>query len=623
MKRFPLFLNLIIACAAVAFAQEGVKLTGTVVGTAQSVDYSTNTLSYTVNTAAMAHDGDLSTCFASYARSYTYTGLDLGDKYVITKVGWSPRNDSLGPNRLVLGMFEGANREDFLDAVPLYMITQACSIGTYGYGEVDCSRGFRYVRYVGPSDARCNVAEVEFYGYRSDGDDSHIGRITNLPTVIIHTVDAEEPYDKEHNITSLVTVLSDDDGGYILEADATTRLRGNASLQFDKKPYRIKFEKKQHILPDTPAKCKKWTLINNYGDKTLIRNCIAFEVSRIAGMEYTPYCRLVDVVLNGEYKGTYQLCDQVEVNPGRIEIDEMTPEDISGEALTGGYFIEVDAYADQEVSWFNSYSYIPVTIKSPEDDAITSEQRTYIEDYFNDMDHRVYNSKWAGSGSYREILDMPSFIRHFLIGEVCGNPDTYWSTYMTKRRGDDLLRVGPVWDFDLAMDNDSRIYPVNNRSNWIYKSASSAGSMKTFASKVLESDPASAEEIYSIWSQMRFSGLDADYLDEYIDSLVDEINASQSLNFKRWPILNRYVHLNPKTYSTYQAAVNDVKSFMRKRITWIDNKLGFDPSGARPVAVDSDEPVEYYNLQGMRVLEPQKGMLLIKRQGTTAVKIIY
>lgn len=147
--------------------------------------------------------------------------------------------------------------------------------------------------------------------------------------------------------------------------------------------------------------------------------------------------------------------------------------------------------------------------------------------------------------------------------------------------------------------------------------------MKSFATRVLESDPASPDEIYAIWSQMRFSGLDADYIDEYIDSLVDEIDASQALNFKRWPILNRYVHLNPKTYSTYQAAVNDVKSFMRKRISWIDNKLGFDPTGARSIAVDDDQPVEYYNLQGIRVLEPQKGMLLIRRQGTQATKIIY
>ena len=75
---------------------DGEKLTGTVIGTEQSVDYSNGQQSTTVNTREMAFDGDLSTYFASYERNYTWTGLDLGTTHVITKVGWSPRNDSHG-----------------------------------------------------------------------------------------------------------------------------------------------------------------------------------------------------------------------------------------------------------------------------------------------------------------------------------------------------------------------------------------------------------------------------------------------------------------------------------------------------------------------------------------------
>ena len=66
-----------------------------------------------------------------------------------------------------------------------------------------------------------------------------------------------------------------------------------------------------------------------------MRNMLAFEVSRLMGMPYTPYATAVDVILNGEYKGCYQLCDQIEVNPNRVDIDEMTPDDNSGENLTG------------------------------------------------------------------------------------------------------------------------------------------------------------------------------------------------------------------------------------------------------------------------------------------------
>ena len=95
------------------------KLTGTVIGTPLSVDYSTNQQTTTINTCANAFDGSLSTFFASWDRSYTWVGLDLGEPHVITRVGWSPRNDSNGPKRVLLGVFEGANREDFMDALPL------------------------------------------------------------------------------------------------------------------------------------------------------------------------------------------------------------------------------------------------------------------------------------------------------------------------------------------------------------------------------------------------------------------------------------------------------------------------------------------------------------------------
>ena len=96
------------------------------------------------------------------------------------------------------------------------------------------------------------------------------------------------------------------------------------------------------VIVESPAKAKKWTLINNYGDKTLIRNNVAYEVSRRVGMPFTPWCRCVDVILNGEYRGNYQLTDQLTVDAHRVNIEEMMPEDCEGEALTGGYLVELD-----------------------------------------------------------------------------------------------------------------------------------------------------------------------------------------------------------------------------------------------------------------------------------------
>lgn len=590
-------------------------LGGTVIGTPVSVDYKTNDQTTEVNTCADAFDGDLSTFFASYDRSYTWAGLDLGRPHVITRVGWSPRNDGQGEKRVLLGVFEGANRPDFMDALPLYIITEKGKIGQMSYADVDCSRGFRYVRYVGPSDARCNVAELEFYGHEGVGDDNHLYQITNLPTVSIHTKDGAIPPDKEHQIVSQLTIISDN-GTKLLSAPGTTRERGNASRSFPKKPYRIKFDEKQHVL-DAPAKAKKWTLINNYGDKTLMRNLLAFELSRRLGMPYTPYGTAVDVLLNGEYKGCYQLCDQIQVHKKRVNVTEMTAEDNSGVAVTGGYLVEVDAYADQEHSWFRSNSRNPVTIKYPSEDSITVDQRNYIRAHFNKMENDL-----------DRYVDKNTFLRHFLVGELSGNTDTYWSLFMYKDRDDDTMYTGPVWDFDLAFDNDERTYPVCGKRDYVYRSGGSyAGTLKQMVDLLVLQNSASQAKLLDIWDQARHSNLTEESLVAFIDQLEEELDASQKLNFMRWNIMNTRVHMNPKTWGSYQAEVENVRRFMKERLIWMDKRLGYTyvPNGIEEVSVDLEEPYEVYSLSGQfcgHSLDALRPGTYIIRQASKSRKVV-
>ena len=611
-RRTLLFLLSVILGGSVS-ADE--LLTGHVIGTSVSVDYNTNGQSTEVNTCKNAFDGDLNTFFASYDRSYTWAGLDLGNAHVITRVGWSPRNDGLGEDRVILGVFEGANSPDFMDALPLYLITEKGRIGQMSYADVNCSRGFRYVRYVGPSNARCNIAELEFYGHEGTGDDSHLFQVTNLPTVSIHTKDGVIPYDKEHEIVSQLTIISDN-GTKLLSEPGTTRERGNASRDFPKKPYRIKFNEKQHVL-DAPAKAKKWTLINNYGDKTLMRNLLAFELSKRLGMLYTPYGTAVDVLLNGEYKGCYQLCDQIQVHKGRVEVTEMTPKDNDGVALTGGYLIEIDAYANREKSWFTSNAGNPVTIKSPSEDSITSQQKAYIKNFFNSME-------WDMEG----YLDMNTFLRHFLVGELSGNTDTYWSVFMYKNRNEDMLYTGPVWDFDLAFDNDYRTYPVNNKSDYIYRSGGScAGDMKNFVDNVIFLIRSTQQELVDIWDKTRHSGLTEENLVDWIDQMEAKLAASQKLNFMRWPIMNTGVHMNPRIWGSYAAEVDNVRSFMKERLAWMDRRLDYTyvPSGISEVEINLNQPYEVFTLAGQacgRSLDGLRAGIYIVKQGQSSKKIV-
>ena len=578
MKRLSLLSAGVFACCLSLSAQTSAKLTGTVIGTRYSVNYNTGGQSTTVNTKDNAFDGNLSTFFASYDRSNTWCGLDLGTPHVITKVGWSPRNDSQGPARVCLAVFEGANKEDFSDAVPLYLTSQNGTIGTISYSDVSVSRAFRYVRYVGPNEARCNVAEVEFYGYEGEGSDAVFYQPTNLPVVVIHSIDGKDPVDKVNDKPARVTIISHD-GMEVLEDSATFRLRGNASMGFPKKPYRIKFNKKHNVL-GSPAKAKKWTLINNYGDKTLMRNMIAFEISRRMQMAYTPFCTPVDVIVNGEYKGCYQLCDQIEVGKNRVDIEELDATCVNKPELTGGYFIEIDAYATGEDLYFYSKKNNPVTVKYPDAEDIVDQQLSYLKGRFNTMEARLFASNFTNpTDGYRALLDLDSFLQHFIVGELSGNTDTYWSTNMYKHRDDEHFYTGPVWDFDLAFENDNRTYPINSKRDYVYRSGGSyAGNMKSFVDRIIVSDAGAKQRLKELWSIARNSyGLTSDSLVAYVRANEQLLDASQKLNFMRWKIMNSYVHQNPKVYGSYSGEVNNVVNYIQNRFTWLDNKIGYDP----------------------------------------------
>ncbi len=585
-----------------SIAQNSTKLTGKVIGTTYSVDYTTGSQSTSVNTAACAFDGNLDTYFASYDRSRTWCGLDLGSKHVITKVRWAPRDDMHGAARVKLCIFEGANEADFSDAVPLYMNAEEGVIGQYQEAEVNVSRGFRYVRYVGPNDSRCNVAEVEFYGYEGETDGSNSGtfyRPSNLPLVIVHAENAQEPADKVTNVNCTISLIPADANDTVKTKTGTFRLRGNNSMSYDKKPYRLKFDKKHHVF-NSPASAKKWVLINNYGDKTLMRNIIAFEISRRLGMEFTPFCQPVDVMINGEYKGCYQLCDHVDVNKNRVNIEEMDNTMTTGDDLTGGYLVEVDSYAAGEENYFYSQRGNPVTIKYPSSDDITTEQTTYIKNRFNSMESSLFTVNYATSSGYRRLLDLDSFLRHFIVGELSGNTDTYWSMNMYKHRNDDHFYVGPVWDFDLGFENDNRTYPINNHSDWVYTYGSHAGNMQNFVNRIIKQDTGAFEELKTIWKDARRNkGISAESLNAFVDQIADSLQVSQDLNFKRWNILGSYVHQNWQACGSYDGEVDIVKNYISDRIAWIDNKLGFDATGIADVdAAQTVTDNHVYSLDG-------------------------
>ena len=234
-------------------------------------------------------------------------------------------------------------------------------------------------------------------------------------------------------------------GGFddLPEMAAEVKGRGNSTWNWEKKPYALKLSKKTEIL--RMPKHKRWCLIANYMDRTLMRNRVAHYVASHTSLQWTPRTRFAEVWFNGEYLGNYLVVEQIKIDENRLNIDELTTDDNEGDALTGGYLLEMDSYFDEMNKFRSSYSDMPVNIKSP-DESITAAQFRYIRTYFNEADNLLFDKDYRDPAA---MFDIGSFVDYWIVNELMGNQEIKHpkSFYIHKPRGGKLT-AGQVWDFD-------------------------------------------------------------------------------------------------------------------------------------------------------------------------------
>jgi hypothetical protein len=268
-------------------------------------------------------------------------------------------------------------------------------------------------------------------------------------------------------------------------------------------------------------------------------------------------------MVNGEYKGTYNLCEYIEVSENKIDIQKMTREDILEPDISGGYLLEIDGFAYMGNLFISSRKGIPVSIRSPnEEDEISQEQIDYIREKFDILENDIYDNNFTN-------IDMDSFIKYFLIQELIGNTVAFWNTYIYKDRNNDIFYFGPIWDTDMAYDNDKRVYPVNCKKHYIFNYGLSAGTMDKLVNKIISNDTVT-ENIKKEWEKIINNSLEIEYLENYIDEIVLDINESRYLNFMRWNIMDKEVYFNSKIYGSYEEEINVLKNFIKNRINWMN-----------------------------------------------------
>ena len=388
---------------------------------------------------------------------------------------------------------------------------------------------------------------------------------TRLPIIVIDTKDNKAVTSKEEYIDAVISINCEFAEGFS-SLDPThvfIRGRGNSTWLWEKKPYKLKFDVKTSVLNLPEA--KKWTLLANYADKSLMRNSLAmFAAKRLDNMPFVPTQYPVDVFLNGKYVGVYSIGDQIEEKKGRVELENNPGE------LDTGYLLEVGGTSDEDtwdVTCFYTELMKYVKIHSPEGEELSKEQVAFIKDFVTKADKAVM----AGEG-YEEYIDVDSLIDWYIIHELSYNLDSSFrrSCFLTKDAGG-KLKMGPIWDFDLAFGNFSKdpaepygwacLYLETDYiwTNWMC---------------YLMKNEAFVARLKARWEEVK-DGLLSDMM-SYIDQMYELISPSAKYNFKVWDILNKRAGYEPRKmvkYNTYELQIQYLRDFINKRWNWMNENM--------------------------------------------------
>ena len=387
-------------------------------------------------------------------------------------------------------------------------------------------------------------------------------RITNLPSVYVSTFDGYDITSKTtYKYCKLVYV---DEQDQVTHYDSVEiRGRGNSTWNMSKKPYRIKLHQKERFLGEGKANTKKWTLLANAGDKTLIRNAVTSAMGEFLGMYFNPAYKFVDLNVNGSYYGNYQISDQVDVRKYRVHVKEQDYPLTDESNITGGYLLEADGFKDGNCFTTSTYS-VPIRIHYPDEDEIAYEQNEYIRQYMRDFERVLRSDDFTDpEHGYRRWVDSTSLANWYIATEVSANIDGFYSTYFYKDRDDSLLYWGPLWDYDIAYGNDTRKGDTSRRM----MTDVGYGQVALWINRMWD-DPWFSKLINRRFHEALDAGLE-EHLMHTIDSLVTLLDRSQARNYQKWGINNKMYH-ERVLYSSYDQYVRDLKSFITVHIDYLE-----------------------------------------------------
>ena len=385
---------------------------------------------------------------------------------------------------------------------------------------------------------------------------------TGFPVVAIVTKDRAPITSKEKWIEGTVTI--DKQNGDCEEYSGTMEIkgRGHNSWSQTKKPYNIKLSSKASIM-GMPSH-KRWVLLANALDRTLMRNRVAYEIARRTGLAWTPRNEYIDVLLNGKFLGSYLICEHIRVDKNRVNIPELSADITSGNDLTGGYLLEIDRYYDEVNKFRSQYRDLPVNISNPDEDVLNEAQRKYITDYFNNVERLLYAGNEIDP-SYSDYIDIDSFIDWWVVTELTHNRDTRLpgSCWMYKDRMGKLY-AGPIWDFDLTTFIPSQDFILKNYET---DNSDPVEKDRSLWYKKLFTDPVFNARVKERWASYKTA---LEGIPEFIDTEASKIQVSAKSNWKIWTISGSN---NRDESLPWGDAVSKLKQTYIDRLNWLDSEI--------------------------------------------------
>lgn len=419
---------------------------------------------------------------------------------------------------------------------------------------------------------------------------------SNLPIVVINTNNQSIP--SEPKITASMGIIYNGAGVRNNISDPYNHyngaigieVRGQSSQSFPMKSYSIELRdalgNSQDLSMLDMPKESDWVLYAPFTDKTLMRNVLAYHLSRSLG-HWAARTRFVELIVNNDYKGVYVFEEKIKRVNARVGVTKMSASDVSGDAVTGGYIFSLDK---QPNGWFSKYatpnssngakrqfSYI-----YPKPGDIATQQMAYIESAVDKFESSLAADNFQDPyNGVRKYADIPSFIDYLIVNEVSRNVDGYrLSTYLHKDRDSKNPRIiaGPVWDYDLAFRN-ADYCSGSNVEGWAYMfnyvcPGDGAGLIPFWWQRFMQQDTAFQAALYCRWKEVRKTLLSNDRLFAVIDSAVNVVNEAKTRHFQRWPILGTYVWPNPQPIAgSYPQEIEYLKSWLNSRLYWLDNNM--------------------------------------------------